>query len=76
MAVTSTPSGSSLVIRVENGLSAAGGTLYRSLTYRNVKDAALDNDIKAVADALGTAQSQTLAAVLRTNTVELSGEPV
>jgi hypothetical protein len=76
MAVTAEPTGSELQIRVENGTSATGATLYRNLTYRNVKDTALDNDVKAVADALGLAQTQTVAAIFRTNTLELTGEPV
>ncbi|NLB17672.1 MAG: DUF1659 domain-containing protein [Syntrophomonadaceae bacterium] len=75
MAVTNEAVSSEFVIRVEDGFTSTGAIRYSNLTYRNVKFDAVDNDVKAVADALGAAQSKTVAGVLRSNTVYLIGEP-
>ena len=75
MAVTAEPTGSELIIRVEDGMTSTGATRYKNLAYRNIKADATDNDVKAAADQLGDAQSKPVASVLRNNTVALTGEP-
>ncbi len=75
MAVTAEPTGSELMIRVEDGLTSTGATRYRNLAYRNIKSEATDNDVKAVADQLGEAQTKPVVSVIRNNIVTLIGEP-
>lgn len=75
MAVTAEPVGSEFIIRVEDGMTATGATRYANLTYRNIKADSTDNDVKAIADLLGEAQTRDVVNVLRTNTLALSGEP-
>ncbi|NLV16446.1 MAG: DUF1659 domain-containing protein [Syntrophomonadaceae bacterium] len=75
MAVTTEAVSSEFIIRVENGFTSTGAIRYSNLTYRNVKFDAADDDVKAVADALGAAQSKTVVGVLRNSTVYLIGEP-
>lgn len=75
MAVNAEPTGSELVIRVEDGVTSTGATRYRNLTYRNIKAGATDNDVKAVADLLGNAQTKPVASILRNTTVTLTGVP-
>ena len=76
MAVISEAVSSEFVIRVEDGLTSGGAIRYRNLTYRNIKSEASDNDVKSVADSLGTAQTKTIVGILRSSTVSLTGEPV
>ncbi|MGI6549855.1 MAG: DUF1659 domain-containing protein [Syntrophomonadales bacterium] len=75
MAVTAEPTGSELTIRVEDGMTSTGATRYKNLAYRNIKAEATDNDVKAVADQLGNAQSKPVVNVFRSNMVTLTGEP-
>ncbi len=75
MAVTAEPTSSELIIRVEDGLTSTGATRYKNLTYRNIKANATDNDVKAIADQLGNAQSKPVVSVFRNNTLALTGEP-
>jgi len=76
MAVNAEATSSELIIVVEDGVTAAGATRYRNLSYRNVKSESTDNDVKAVADLLGSAQTKTVVEVLRRNILTLTGEPV
>lgn len=76
MAVTTEPTGSEIIIRVEDGETSTGATRYKNLVYRNIKSEATDNDVKAVADELGEAQTKPVASVFRNNMVTLTGEPV
>jgi len=75
MAVNSEPVSSELIIRVENGTTSTGATRYKNLTYRNIKSEATDNDVKAIADLLGSAQTKPVATILRSNVVTITGEP-
>lgn len=75
MAVNAEPTSSELVVRVEDGLTSTGATRYRNLTYRNIKANATDNDVKAIADLLGNAQTKPVVSILRNTAVTLTGEP-
>ena len=75
MAVNSEPVSSELIIRVENGTTSTGATRYKNLSYRNIKAEATDNDVKAIADLLGNAQTKSVVGIFRSNVVTLTGEP-
>ncbi|MEN6326012.1 MAG: DUF1659 domain-containing protein [Syntrophomonas sp.] len=69
MAITATPTASTMIIVVDN---ETGGTA--SLRYQNVKTDAIDADVYEVANGasgLGTLQSRLVMMVQRSNTVEL-----
>lgn len=75
MAVTAVPISDTLNVVVDNGLSATGAQLTKTLKYANVRPAATDDVVKDVADAIGAAQSKTVIAVNRLKGVELQGTP-
>ncbi|MEN6462688.1 MAG: DUF1659 domain-containing protein [Syntrophomonas sp.] len=75
MAVTSVPISDTLNIVVDNGLSASGGQLTKTMKYANVKPDATDAAVKTVADAIVAAQTKTLIAVNRAKNAELQGTP-
>lgn len=56
MAVVKTPESSKLTIKVQTGTNAAGQAVYRTRTYTNVKAAAADSDVFAVAQGIGSLQ--------------------
>ena len=57
MAIVKTPQTSKLTIKVQTGTNAAGQAVYRTHSYANVKAAAADSDIFAVAQGLGSLQN-------------------
>ncbi len=71
MAVTSTSLSSDLVLVMDNGLSTSGQALSKNRTYKNVKSAATNDDVYAVAGTLIGLQSKANQAIQRRNTVEL-----
>lgn len=75
MAVTSVPVSDTLNVIVDNGLSASGQQLSKTLKYSDVRPTATDNAVKDVADAIGAAQTKTVLAVNRLKGVELQGTP-
>ena len=71
MAITTTPLGSDLVIRVEN--EAGTGTIARR--YQDVKVAATDADVYNVANGangLAKLQTKVFSSVERVNTVDIA----
>lgn len=75
MAVTSTPIGDTLNIVLDNGVSASGSQLTKTVKYPDVRAAATDNAVKDVADAIATAMSKTVMMVTRNKNAELDGTP-
>ncbi|MGE5404094.1 MAG: DUF1659 domain-containing protein [Candidatus Saccharibacteria bacterium] len=75
MAVTSTPIGDTLNIVLDNGVSATGQQLTKTVKYPDVRAAATDNAVKDVADAIASAMSLAVMSVIRNKNAELDGTP-
>ena len=75
MAVTSTPIGDTLNIVLDNGVSASGAQLTKTVKYPDVRAAATDNAVKDVADAISGAMSLAVMSVIRNKSGELDGTP-
>lgn len=71
MAVQANPISSELVIRVENGVSASGATVYANRRFTTVKTAAANEDVHAVAQSLASLQSKIVAGIQRVNGLDL-----
>jgi hypothetical protein len=74
MAVTATSLATDLVLVMDNGIGASGQALSKNRTYKNIKIAATDDDVYAVAQTLIGLQSKTNNFIQRRNTVELESE--
>lgn len=74
MAVTATAISSDLVLVMDNGIGASGQPLSVNRVFRNVKSAASNDDVYAVAQTLVGLQSKTNNAIQRRNLVELEEE--
>lgn len=66
-----TPISSDLVLVLNNGIGASGQPLSKIRRYPEVKNAATDDDLYAVAQALTGLQTQPVIAIQRRNTVEI-----
>ncbi|MGE5423682.1 MAG: DUF1659 domain-containing protein [Ignavibacteriales bacterium] len=75
MAVQANPIASEALIRVENGVSSSGSTVYASRRLSGIKPAAANEDVHAVAQSLGSLQSKTVAGIHRNNDLELVETP-
>ncbi|MGI5922020.1 MAG: DUF1659 domain-containing protein [Syntrophomonadaceae bacterium] len=71
MAIVATPTSSELVLVMDNGVGASGQPLTISRRYSNVKAAAANDDVYAVATSLSGLQDKTMMMVQRRDTVEL-----
>ncbi len=71
MAVTATSLATDLVLVMDNGIGASGQALSKNRTYKNIKIAATDEDVYAVAQTLIGLQSRTNNFIQRRNTVEI-----
>lgn len=65
MAVIRTPGDSTLRIRVQTGIGASGQPVYRNRSYNNVKAAATDDDVYAVAQAIAGLQQHPVNSIIR-----------
>jgi len=65
MAVVKVPQSVKLVLKVQTGVNASGDPVYRSRTFANVKAAAADSDVFAVAEGLAGLQKNTLVDIVR-----------
>ena len=65
MPITKVPQAAHAMISYEDGINASGGTLTKSYRLSNVKAAATDVDIYAVADGIGSLQSKTVIEISR-----------
>ena len=71
MAVMKTPQGSSIGIKVANGVSASGAAQYRTLRFANVKNGTSDQDMFDVAVSIAGLQDAALAGISRTDLSDL-----
>jgi len=72
MAVTATPKSCSVILEVENGVSADGSALYAQRTIGRIDPALTDEKAYEFAAAVGTLQSSPVGDIYRTNKVVLS----
>lgn len=71
MAVMKTPQGSSIGIKVANGVSASGAAQYRTLRFANVKNGTSDQDMFDVGVSIAGLQAAALAGISRTDLADL-----
>jgi len=74
MAVVKTSQESRIGIKVVNGVNASGANVFKTLSFSNVKAAALDQDLYDVAASIAGLQSKSLVEIVRTDQANLSGE--
>lgn len=74
MAVVKVATASRLTIKVQTGVSEAGSPVYRVRTYRNVKPAALEEDVFAVGQALGNLQKHAVSGIVRVDEGDLTNQ--
>lgn len=63
---------SSLGIKYVAGVDSQGDNTYRTFSYSNVNPDVSDDDILSVGNKIGALQTQTVAAVVRTDTANLT----
>ena len=74
MAVVKTPQESRLGIKVENGTSASGTPLNKTIRFSNVKASATDQDVFDLGNAIANLQGMALVAIIRTDDAFLTAE--
>lgn len=74
MAVVKVPQSVKLVLKVQTGVNTAGNPVYRSRSFANVKTAAADSDVFAVAQGLAGLQKHTLVDIGRQDVNNLINE--
>jgi hypothetical protein len=65
MAVIKVPQSGKVVLKVQTGVSATGTPVTRLRTFANIKPGAVDSDVFAVAEGLGSLQKHTVVDVIR-----------
>ncbi|MGR6837526.1 DUF1659 domain-containing protein [Syntrophomonas erecta] len=71
MATTAMPVATGLILVLDNGIGASGQQLTRDRIYNEIKPSAVNDDIYAVAQALGNLQEKTVLAIQRRDIVEI-----
>ena len=71
MAVTKIPQKTSLGIKIQTGLNAAGNPVYKTLGFSNVKVAATDDNVYAVGLGLSSLQVFPAVGIMRTDNSNL-----
>ena len=65
MAVVKNPQPGKMVLRVQKGINAEGKPVYSQHSFANLKPAAADSDVYAVAQGIGSLQSLPVADISR-----------
>ena len=71
MAVTKIPQKTSLGIKIQTGLNAAGNPVYKTLGFSNIKVAATDDNVYAVGLGLSSLQVFPAVGIMRTDNSNL-----
>lgn len=71
MAVVATPTSSELILVMDNGVGVSGQPLTIARRYGNMKPAAVNEDVYAVATSLSGLQDKTMMMVQRRDMIEL-----
>lgn len=74
MAIVKESEESRISIRVVNGTNAAGGNVYKTMSFSNVKPTAPDQDIYDVGFSLAGLQSKSLVEIIRADQASLISE--
>ncbi|EGO62343.1 DUF1659 domain-containing protein [Acetonema longum] len=74
MAVSKVPQSSRVGIKVQTGVSTAGAPVYRVRNLQNVKSAAPDEDVYAVAQAMAALQQHSVVSISRVDEANLVNE--
>lgn len=67
MAVTKIPQKTSLGIKIQTGLNAAGNPVYKTLGFSNIKSTATDDNVYAVGLGLSSLQKFPVVGIMRTD---------
>lgn len=70
MAVKKSPT-TKIIVKVANGTSSSGTTLYASRTFQHINPALTDDEALSIGTALGGLQSRTVGGVQRVDTATL-----
>ena len=71
MAVTKMPQKTSLGIKIQTGLNAAGNPVYKTLGFSNIKAAATDENVYAIGVGLASLQKYPAVVIMRTDNSNL-----
>ena len=71
MAVTKIPQKTTLGIKIQTGLNAAGNPVYKTLGFSNIKVAATDDNVYAVGLGLSSLQVFPAVGIMRTDNSNL-----
>lgn len=71
MAVTKAPQKTSLGIKIQTGLNAAGNPVYKTLGFSNIKVTATDDNVYAVGLGLSSLQKFPAVGIMRTDNSNL-----
>lgn len=71
MAVTKVPQKTTLGIKIQTGLNAAGNPVYKTLGFSNIKVAATDDNVYAVGLGLSSLQKFPAVGIMRTDNSNL-----
>jgi hypothetical protein len=74
MAIVKESEESKISIRVVNGTNAAGGNVYKTMSFSNVKPTATNQDIYDVGFGLAGLQSKSLVEIIRADQASLISE--
>lgn len=71
MAATKKSATTKLIIKVANGTSSSGTTLYASRTFQHIAPTATDDNVLSLGTQYGSLQSRTVGGVQRQDTATL-----
>lgn len=71
MAATKKSQSTKMIIKVANGTSSSGTTLYASRTFQHISPAGTDDNILTLGTKYGALQSRTVGGVQRQDTATL-----
>jgi len=74
MAVSKVPQTSRLAIKVQTGVNTAGNPVYRQRSFANIKTAAADSDVFAVAQGIAGLQKDLVSGFSRIDEGDLVSE--
>jgi len=72
MALVEKKAGTSLILKVENGQSASGTTLYANRTISSVNPAAVNQDVYDIGKSVAALLNNALNAVIRKDLTDLA----
>lgn len=74
MAIVKTPQDSRIGIKLDNGISGSGASVFKTLRFANVKPTATDQQVFEVASEISALQGKALVAISRTDDAMLASD--